>query len=874
MTEPLAAAGFDYAELRELADTPVLSLFRRVASCPRGLTETEAAERLHQFGENEPPREHDARMAARWRAALASPFVGLLAALGAVFVVLRDARGAVTVAVMITLAVALRVWQQTRSINAARALRDAVPVTVTVRRRAAADDPPRDREIPISDVVPGDVVVLRAGDVVPADMRIVSSSDLVVDQSVLTGEALPATKSAPRQNNPPPRREPAAVPDTASVCFSGTIVIAGFATGVVVATGARTYAGALAASAAALRPDSSFDRGVRAVSWTLVRFMLAMAPVVFVISGLVHGLWTQAAMLAVAVAVGLTPEMLPVIVTANLARGATRLAREKVIVSRLNAIQDLAAMDVLCVDKTGTLTEDRIVYAHSVDITGRLDDSAGEFAYTATYFQDTPYNQLDDAVTEMFAAGPTALLAEAAFTKVGEIPFDYDRRRATVVVSRQAGEHILICKGDPDQVLARCTWARLDDQVVELDELLRAEADDVLTGYRRQGMRVLAVAARPGPAGVEPYGPADEHDLILAGFLGFVDPVRESAAGAVATLAEHRCAVKILTGDARTVARHVAEFVGVPMQYAMVGEQLDRLHGRRLRAAVARCHVFAELTPEHKTRVVAALREDGRAVGFLGDGVNDVAALRLADAGIAADTATAAAKQAADLILADRDLTVIARGVVEGRRTLANTMKYIRITASSNFGNALSVLAAGAVLPFLPMLPIQLLVGNLLYDTAQLSLPWDRVDTDDLRVPRRWRSQGLVGFMLVFGALSSLFDAATFAALWWMFGGAGHPAVFQTGWFIEGLLTQLLIVLVLRTRAVPWRRPRPAAVVVAAALVGAGIGLALPVTPLAGALRMAPPPPLYAVWLVVVAACYATAAHLVKRRYLRRCHWL
>ena len=488
----------DDARLKELADLPVFTLFQRVASSPRGLTEPEAADRLRRFGDNEPFRPVDDGLGARIVLALRSPFVALLAGLGVVFVVVGDVRAAVTVGVMVALAVVLRIWQQTRSVRATRALRDLVTSTVTVRRRAGVDQEPLDREVSLQDVVPGDVVMLHAGDVVPADLRIVASTDLVVDQSVLSGESLPASKgSVARENRQRgPVRE--SVVDTPSLCFSGTAVVAGTATAVVIATGDHTYFGSLARAASDLRPQSSFDRGVRTVGWTLVRFMLVMAPIVFVVNGIVSGVWAQAAMFAVAVAVGLTPEMLPVIVTTNLARGATRLARERVIVSRLNAIQDLGAMDVLCVDKTGTLTEDRIVYAHSIDVTGRIDDAVGEFAYLAVHFQDGAHNRLDEAIAELLGEQDMPVLADAAFDKVDEIGFDHDRRRTTVVLSRQHGEHILICKGDPDEVLPRCTRAHLDEDTVALGEDLKAEADDLVHAYRKQGMRVLAVAVDSG----------------------------------------------------------------------------------------------------------------------------------------------------------------------------------------------------------------------------------------------------------------------------------------------------------------------------------------------------------------------------------------
>ncbi|MDH6197539.1 Mg2+-importing ATPase [Mycobacterium frederiksbergense] len=866
-----SAARFDTGNhvtpLRELAEAPVFTVFQQMAATPSGLTEAQAADRLHRHGDNLPPALSEDGLLARTTAALRSPFIALLSVLAVVFVAVGDPRGSTTVAVMVALAVGLRLWQQTRSVRATRQLRTLASATATVRRRADDLAEPLEREVPVSDLVPGDIVLLRAGDVVAADLRVLSSTDLLVDQSVLSGEALPVRKGAPIADG---AAAGGGIVDSANLCFAGSAVVAGSATAVVVATGGDTYSGSLAHAAAGLRPESSFDSGVRAVGWTLIRFMLVLVPIVFVVNGAVSGIWTQAAMFAVAVAVGLTPEMLPVIVTSNLARGATRLARDRVVVSRLNAIQDLGAVEVLCVDKTGTLTEDRVVYANSIDVTGRIDHGVAEFAYLAAFFADESHDRLDAAICEMLTEQGMPLLAEAAYDKVDEIAFDPGRRRSSVVVRRQPGEHVLICKGDPDRVLPQCSRVWLDQAAVTLSDDIRLEADDLVQAYRKQGMRVLAVAARPGPARLERYGADDETDLVLVGFVGFVDPVRVSAAPAVSELADCGVQVKILTGDSAIVARQVAGQVGVDPERVLVGAQIDRIADHRLAKVAADTSVFAELGPGHKLRIVTALRQHGCAVGFLGDGVNDVAALRTADAGIAADTATDAAKDAADVILLDKDLQVVVRAVIEGRRTLANTMKYVKITAASNFGNVLSVVAASVFLPFLPMLPVQLMVQNLLYDTAQLALPWDRVERDYLRAPRRWPSDGLVGFMVVFGVVSSLFDLATFAMLWWVFGAGQNQAMFHAGWFVEGLLTQLAVVLVLRSKAAPLRGDRPARIVVAAAAAAASVGLVLGFTPLAGLLDMSPLPITYAVWLIASIVAYGFAAHAVKRRYLRR----
>ncbi|WP_020660110.1 magnesium-translocating P-type ATPase [Amycolatopsis benzoatilytica] len=849
-----------FPALRAHGDAPVLTVFRNLDSSPKGLTEDDAADRLRRYGDNRVAATRTHRLPTRVWAAVRSPFVALLTVLGAVFTGVGDLRGAITVGTMVALSIGLRYWQQARSERAISAVRDQITTTVTVRRRAAAGFPANEREVPTADLVPGDVVLLGPGDVIPADVRIVTAHDFVVDQSALSGEALPVAKRAPELG----ARENHELVETPALAFAGTSVVSGTATAVVAATGTDTYFGALARESAQPRTESSFDAGVRRVGWTLVRFMLVMVPIVLVVNGTVTGDWAQAGMFAVAVAVGLTPEMLPVIVTTNLARGAAALSRRKVIVKRLNSIQDLAAMDVLCVDKTGTLTEDRIAYAHSVDYSGSPDGEAAEYAGLAVRFQTDQSDRLDDAIATLFEEDP---VADALFAGVAEIGFDHTRRRASVVV-RRAGEHLLISKGDPDEILPRCSHARRDGVVVDFDTAARTGANELVRAYAEHGMRVLAVAAREVPRRLGGYDETDENEMVLVGFVGFVDPVREGVVQAVKILGEQGVALKVLTGDNRHVAERVADQAGIPVGTVVQGREIEAADDAELRKIVNDTNVFAKLTPAHKARVVTALRENGHAVGFVGDGVNDVTALRTADVGIAPDTATDAAKDAADLVLLERDLGVLARGVAEGRRTLGNTLKYVNITAASNFGNVLTVLAASAFLPFLPILPIQLVVSNLLYDLAQLALAWDRVDEDYLGRPRRWDARGLTGFMLVFGPLSSLFDLATFAVLWHVFGAGADPLLFQTGWFVEGLLSQLLVVLVLRGRSL-----RPSRPVVLATATAALAGLLVPLSPLAGPLRMQALPAAYLGWLALVLAGYALAAQVAKRGYSRHRTW-
>lgn len=856
---------------RSLALSSDFALYKQISTTPRGLTEDEAAERLARFGENRAPDADDASMRARMAAAVRSPFVVLLAVLGVVFAMLGDVRGTIIVALVVFTTVTLRCWQHGRSSRAVRALRAAEPRTATVRRRCGPDAEPAAREVPLEEVVPGDVVLLEAGDRVPADVRLMAAVGLSVDQSVVSGESHPVDKHPGEAASSVAASSLAAssvaAPSVAALsrlCLAGSAVVTGTGTGVVVATGAATYAVSVRREVAVLPRRSSIDVGVHSVVWTLVRAMVVMAAIVFVVRGAVDGGWTQAAVLAVAVAVGLTPEMLPVIVSAALGAGAARLARREVIVARLEAIGDLGAMDVLCVDKTGTLTEDRVVYAHAMDASGSPDALPARYAATAVRLRQECHGRFDDAI----AAVTGGLVQHPdGNVHVDEVPFAHRRRRASVVVREPGGRHRLICHGDPDVVLDRCTAMRTAGAVTALTTARRDEAWAVVAGARAVGCQVMAVAVRTTESRLGGYDADDERDMVLVGFVAFVDPVRTDAPHALGELGARGVSVRMLTGDAVAVAVDVARRVGLPVAGALRGRDVDRMDDGQLSGAVESVAVFAELTPAHKRRIVGALRAGGRVVGFLGDGVNDIAALRAADAGIAADTAGEAVKDVADVVLVRPSLAVLAEAVREGRRTLVTVMTYVKITASSNLGNAMSIVAAGVLLPFVPILPVQLLVQNLLYDGAQLALAWDRVGDHRIRAPRRFRPDGLLRFMVTFGALSSVFDVVTFVVLWRMFGGAHDAVAFRTGWFLEGLLSQLLVVQVLRRGAGAGRARRPAGVVVLAAGLAAVVGCLLPLSPLANPLRMQPISLGYVGVLVGILLAYGATAALVLRLY-------
>jgi Mg2+-importing ATPase len=869
-------------------DEPAAAL-ARFESQAEGLDSAEAARRLLRDGPNEvqhePPLPGWLRL---WRCYL-NPFNLLLTALALLSFLSADAKATVVIAVMVALSTGVRFVQEGRSHRAAEGLRSLVSNTATVIRRGASTSPTK--EIALRELVAGDIVALSAGDMIPADCRVLSARDLFVAESAMTGESLPVEKFVQ-----PADRVAATSPgpgafELRNLVFMGTNVVSGTATALVVATGPRSYFGTLAAHATATESTpNAFQAGVNSVSWLLIRFAAVMVPIVFLVNGLTKGSWLDAFLFALSVAVGLTPEMLPMIVTSTLAKGAVLLSRKKVVVKRLDAIQNFGAMDILCTDKTGTLTQDKIALARHADAWGQDTDEVLNFAYLNSHYQTGLKNLLDHAVLERVDVAAELKLKEA-YRKVDEIPFDFERRRMSVVVATLVeGEdrhHELICKGAVEEVLAACTQVRtqepldasLDGERImptqPLDAALLARTQAVTAGLNAEGLRVVAVAVKMLPPQQSVYSVADEAGLTLIGYIAFLDPPKESAAPALQQLAAHGIRVKVLTGDNDIVARQVCRQVGLPADAVLLGSQVEALSDDALKAAAEDHTLFAKLTPLHKERIVRALRANGHVVGFMGDGINDAPALRAADIGISVDSAVDIAKEAADIILLEKNLLVLDEGVVEGRTTFCNMLKYIRMTASSNFGNVLSVLVASAFLPFLPMLPLQLLVQNLLYDIAQTGIPFDNVDAELVTRPLQWRPSDIGRFMLFFGPISSLFDIITFAVLWWVFDANSviRQGLFQSGWFVVGLLTQTLVVHMLRTPKLPFVHSRAAAPLMAMTLAIMVLGLWLPLGPLAGYFRLQALPAAYYGWLLAILLGYCALTTAMKRIYIGRYGW-
>lgn len=855
----------------DIAVMPQEKLWGAFSSHPEGLNAIEVARARETYGTNQIPGQQATPWWRHLWTCYRNPFNLLLTVLGVVSYATEDLFAAGVIGLMVAISTLLNFVQEARSTRAADALKAMVSNTATVLRAINEQGESAWREIPIDQLVPGDIVKLSAGDMIPADLRLFQARDLFVAQASLTGESLPVEKFATCRDTLP--RNPL---ECETLCFMGTNVVSGTAQAIVVATGGGSWFGQLAGRVSDQPSEpNAFQQGIGRVSMLLIRFMLVMTPLVLLINGFTKGDWWEAALFALSVAVGLTPEMLPMIASSTLARGAVKLSKQKVIVKHLDAIQNFGAMNILCTDKTGTLTQDKIVLEQHTDIVGNTSERVLHLAWLNSHYQTGLKNLLDTAVLEGVDADNAGQLAHE-WRKVDEIPFDFERRRMSVVVSKEAlAGNQLICKGALQEILNVCTLVRYHDEIVPLDEVMLRRIARVTDNYNRQGLRVVAVASRYLPSSHAEFQRADESDLILEGYIAFLDPPKETTAPALKALKESGIKVKILTGDSELVAAKVCQDVGLDPGEVIIGYQLDDLDDDQVATLARRTTLFARLTPLHKERVVSLLRREGHVVGFLGDGINDAPALRAADIGISVDGAVDIAREAADIILLEKSLMVLEQGVIEGRRTFVNMLKYIKMTASSNFGNVFSVLVASAFLPFLPMLPLHLLIQNLLYDVSQVAIPFDNVDEDQIKKPQRWNPTDLGRFMVFFGPISSIFDIITFCVMWWVFQANVPEAqtLFQSGWFVVGLLSQTLIVHMIRTRRVPFLQSRAAWPLIVMTLLVMAAGIALPFSPLAGYLQLQALPLSYFPWLVAILLGYMTLTQLVKNWYCRRWGW-
>jgi Mg2+-importing ATPase len=816
-------------------------------SCRAGLDAEEARARLRRFGPNEPapPRRREALR--ELGAYLVNPLVLILLVASVVSAVFGQVASSVIVACMLLLSVALNFSQSYRSQVAARRLRERVGQRATVLRDG------RPQEVPARDVVPGDVVRLAAGDLVPGDGRLLSSKDLFLNEAALTGESLPREKHADAAVAPG-----TSLADAPTAVLQGTSVVSGLGEAVIVRTGGQTEFGQVAARLAGRAPETEFERGTRQFGMLILQVVVVLVLFVFLVNALFKRDLLESFLFAVALAVGLTPELLPMIVSVTLASGAVRMARKKVIVKRLAAIENFGSMDILCSDKTGTLTVGEISVARHVNVLGEEDEAVVRLAALNSTFQTGLRSPMDEAILRH--EHPDVVRYQLR----DEIPFDFQRRRMSVVLD-DGGERLLITKGAPESVLPSCTMVELGGRPAALDDTERRRAETLFQSLSSDGYRVLAVAYRPVPLQAA-FNVTDERELRFVGFAAFLDPPREGVAETLAALKADGLTVKIITGDNELVTQHICRQVGLDADEIVLGDAVERMSDPALAAVAERAHVFARVSPIQKNRIILALRSRGHVLGCLGDGINDAPALRTADVGISVDTAVDVARAAADIILLEKRLDVIHDGVLEGRRSFGNIMKYVLMGTSSNFGNMLSMAVASLFLPFLPMLPLQILLNNFLYDLAQVPIPSDRVDGTYTLKPKRWNVAFIRRFMLLIGPLSSIYDFLTFAVMLGLF-HAGPP-LFRTGWFVESLATQTLVIFVIRTAGRPWKsRPSPALTWGVCACVVAGA--VLPFTPLAPWLGLTPLPPLFFAILALMVVTYLGLVEIVKRWFYR-----
>ena len=854
------------AVLRRFAFCDENELFTLLGSAREGISAALAEEKLEDIGRNVISTGMESSVVGRLLESLINPFNIVLILMAAITfitdVVLSDKNDYATsliIIALILLSSAISFFQGERSSLAASKLSKMISNKADVWRDG------RLIEINMDEIVPGDIVKLSAGDMIPGDVRFLTTKDAFVAQAALTGESNPVEKYSRIRNDADD-----ALTDLVNIGFMGSDIVSGSAAAIILTTGNDTYFGSMAKSLTGDKAKNSFERGVESVSNLLIRFMLVMVPIIFVVNGLNKGDWGQSLLFAVTIAVGLTPEMLPMIMTSTLARGAVSMSKHQTIVKTLSSIQTFGEMDILCTDKTGTLTEDKIILEKYMDIHGNDDMRILRHAYLNSYYQTGLKNLIDIAIINR--AGEHSLENILAnYERVDEIPFDFSRRRMSVVLTDKDQKRQLITKGAVEEVISICKYVEYGGKILPLDNEMLGEAMRVFEENNRDGLRVIAVAQKNDVAGIEVFGVADESDMVLIGFVGFLDPPKESAKIAINALSNQGVRVVVLTGDSEGVAVKVCKKVGVSVEHCMTGKDVDAMDDNALQEAIRTCDLFSKLSPSQKQRLVEAFQTAGHTVGYMGDGINDAPALRQADVGISVDSGVDIAKETADIILLKKDLMVLEEGVLEGRKTFGNIIKYIKMAASGNFGNMISVMAASICLPFLPLLPVQILTQNLLCDFSQIGIPFDNVDSEYLTKPRRWETKSIRRFMVMMGPLSSIFDIACFAVLWWIMkvNKVELAPVFQAGWFIFGTLSQILVVHMIRTRKIPFMQSSASLPLVLSTIIVGGIALMFVFTRFSTALDFTRLPVAFVPWLILLLVAYSVATQLFKIIYIR-----
>ncbi len=832
-------------------------LLRNLSTTIKGLSEEEANNRIEEYGYNELGGENRKSSFLALVDNLKNPLVILLSALALISYLTGDTTAALIMLLMVALGVILQFDQERKADESAEKLKSMVSTTATVIRNGV------EKEIPLKMLVPGDIVHLSSGDMIPADVRVITAKDLFINQAALTGEALPVEKNIIDDVWKSELENP-------NLCFMGTNVESGTAIAVVVTTGAKTYFGQLSSKVTSVSEMNSFDLGINQYTWLMIKFIFVMAPLVFVINGLTKGNWFEAFLFGIAVAVGLTPEMLPMIVTVNLTKGALSMAKKNVIVKKLSAIQNFGAMDILCTDKTGTITEGKVILEKSLNFYGHESERVLKYSFINSFYQTGLRNVMDTAIMAHRNDGEDYFDIEKKYEKIDEIPFDFIRKRMSVVVENERNEQVLICKGAVEEVLSLCNKYETKESAQPFMGKATDKIEKMVRELNAEGFRVIAVAYRIFNDRKAAYSVNDESKLTLLGFLAFLDPPKETSEEAISKFHKYQVDVKVLTGDNEIVTKKICHEVNLPVDKILLGSEIDKMSDEELGDAAEKTSVFAKLSPMHKERIIKALKRKNHVVGFMGDGINDAPALKAADVGISVDTAVDIAKESSDIILLENNLLVLEEGVLEGRRVFGNIVKYIKMTASSNFGNMFSVLGASIFVPFLPMLPIQVLANNLLYNISQTAIPTDSVDEEWISKPRKWAVDEIKRYIFYIGPISSIFDYTTYFVMLFIFNAWSNPALFQTGWFIESLFTQTLIIHVIRTNKIPFVQSRASKPLMIASFLIVAIGVLLVNSPLAGAFGFTKLPAFYYVLLAITLLCYVILTQVIKVWYIKK----
>jgi Mg2+-importing ATPase len=844
----------DLVKISELNNEKVLEIMN---SNIDGLSIASVNKRIGRYGSNEIAKEKHKSPFIKFISNFKDPLVILLMVLGVVSYITGDIRATIMILVMIFLGVILRFLQENKADNAAQKLKAMVSNKTTVIRDK------KEIDVHIKNIVPGDIIKLGAGDMIPADIRILSSKDLSINQSALTGESLPVDKHADAKN-----KDTDNLFEISNLCFLGSNVVSGIAIGIVINTGSRTHFGMLAKSVVNAQTITNFDKGIKSFSWLMIKFILIMTPIVFLVNGLSKGDWLEATLFAMAVAVGLTPEMLPMIVSVNLSKGAVMMSKKKVIVKRLDSIQNFGAMDILCTDKTGTITQGKIILERHLDVKGNSSLEVLKYGYLNSYFHTSLKNLLDDAILE-HGEEEKILTDKNEYSKVDEVPFDFIRKRLSVVIEN-SGKKILICKGALEEVITCCDKVEIDSKIISMEEEHKKSIKSLANNLNNEGFREVAIAYKELNDNKRTYDTKDENDLILLGFLSFLDPPKETAKEALTRLNNLGVNVKILTGDNEVVTSYVCKEVNLKEQGILLGPDIEKMTDEKLQKVVEDIGIFARLAPNHKERIIKALKNNNHVVGFMGDGINDAPALKTADIGISVDSAVDIAKESSNIILLDNSLLVLEQGVIEGRRVFGNINKYIKMAASSNFGNMFSVIIASAFLPFLPLLPIQVLVNNLLYDFSQTTIPTDKVDNEWLKKPRKWEINSIKKFILLIGPISSIFDCITFIALIYLFNCLHNPELFHTGWFIVSICTQTIIIHIIRTKKIPFIQSRASTPLIISTFLIIALSILLTMSSFSDTLGFVKLPLLFWPFLIILIICYVILTQIVKNIYNKK----